>query len=471
MKGEKHCRIKETVIQEQLVTFARVLRGLGVRVSTAEVLDAATALTFVDITRREQFKTALGSVLVKSKADRKLFELAFEHFFVPPEKKEELRRQEKERREEQARAREDAEREFTESVKESGGRWAGGAHRHLQLTPEQKETLASMPARERRRLQQIIESFEGNPVNDPSHLIMDVVEASLNYWRYYMMKKEEEHRGKRRRALKVEYTGEQEIDEVLRSVAEEYGKDAGESVLYRDMQSIAEEDLPRITALIARLSRNLANRISRRYRRSNLKNKLDIRRTIRNNIAYGGVPLRLAYRSRRVSRPRLVVLCDVSASMVRYARFIIQFIYGLAHVVKDVETFVFSEDLERITPFFKGGGGFAQTMSAVMEQSIQWGKTTNLNRALISLENKYKHILLPDTYVFIVSDTKTQQANEAARRVGKTREKVKDLIWLNTLPCEEWEKTFTVAIFREQSRMFECGTVAQLDEVLRKYLI
>jgi len=466
-----HCHVKGMVMHEQLVTFTRILRGLGVRVSTAELLDAVRALACVDIARRTQFKTALGSLLVKSRVDRNLFELAFESFFVSPDKKEERRRQEEAEREEEARAREEAIRELTASVQESGGRWAGGAHRHLELTTEQKEAYANMPAGERKRLQQIIESFEGNPVNDPSGLIAGVVEASLNYWRYYMMKKEETGRKNQGRALNIQYTGDEEIDEILRAVARKYGEGGDESLLHRDMQTIAREDLPRVTALVARLSRHLANRISRRYRRSNARRKIDFRRTVRNNLAYGGVPLKPVYRSRRISRPRLVVLCDVSASMVRYARFVIQFVYGLAHVVRDIETFIFSEDLERITPYFKGGSGFTSTMSTVMTQSRQWGKTTNMNAALATLEDKYKHVFTPDTYILIVSDTKTRQPGQAAGRVGKLREKVKDVIWLNTLPGEEWEKTFTVALFREHAAMFECGTVAQLDRVLRKHLI
>jgi len=459
------------LVPEQLVNFCRILRSLGVNVGTSEILDAARGLSFVDIMQREKFKTTLASLLVKNKLERRLFEMAFESFFVPPERKEEWRRQEQQYQEEQVKWRENVEKELTASVQESGGQWAGGASEYLELTSEQKDVLANMPAEERDRFQNIIESYEGNPVNDPSQLIANVVEASLNYWRYYMMKQEDKGPAYHERNLNVDYTGQEDVDEVLRSVVQKYSEGGEDSLLYQDMQSIAERDLPRVTALVARLSRNLANRISRRYRRSNAKKKLDIRRTVRNNLAYGGVPLKLAYRSRRINRPRLVVFCDVSASMVQYARFVIQFVYGLTHVVKDIETFIFSEDLERITPYFKGGGGFANTMSIIMKDSNQWGKTTNLNTALFALDDQFGHLLSPDTYVLMVSDTKTQQSEQAARRVSNLRPRVKDIIWLNPLPGEDWQKTFTVALFYGHSRMFECGTVSQLDRVLRKHLI
>jgi len=459
------------LVPEQLVNFCKILRGLGVNVGTSEILDAARGLSFVDIMQREQFKTALASLLVKNKLERRLFELAFESFFVPPERKEEWRQQEQQYQEEQVKRRENVEKELTASVQESGGQWAGGASEYLELTSEQKDVLANMPAEERDRFQNIIESYEGNPVNDPSQLIANVVEASLNYWRYYMMKQEDNGSSNHGSNLNVEYTGQEDVDEVLRSVVQRYSEGGEDSLLYQDMQSVAERDLPRVTALVSRLSRNLANRISRRYRRSNAKKKLDIRRTVRNNLAYGGVPLKLAYRSRRMNRPRLVVFCDVSASMVRYAHFVIQFVYGLAHVVRDIETFIFAEDLERITPYFKGGGGFANTMSTIMTESNQWAKTTNLNTALLSMDDQYRHVLSPDTYVLMVSDTKTQHSDQAARRVSNLRQKVKDIIWLNPLPAEDWQNTFTVELFQEYSRMFECGTVSQLDLVLRKHLL
>ncbi|MCF8010615.1 MAG: VWA domain-containing protein [Clostridiales bacterium] len=460
------------VVQQHLVTFTEVLRALGVRVSTVEVLDAVKALSVIDIACRDQFKSVLAAVMVKKVSDRQLFELAFENYFVPEEKKLKSQQADEIQQEQVLRAENKVENEIQESIQRSGGgQWAGGVEDYLQVSKEQKETLAQMDAGDRERLYQTIEGFEGNPVNDPSQVIANVIEASLNYWRYYMMKQEDAEESFQKKNLNVEYTGRKEVDQTVSSTLDQYSQKQEESLLYKDMQSIAEEELTRVTAIVNKLSSKLANRISRRYKISNASNKIDIRKTIRKNINYGGLPVHLVYKSRRLNRPKMVMLCDVSASMTRYARFIIQFVYGLADVIKDVEIFIFSENTERITPYFSSNEGFSRIMFRIMSGSEQWGKTTNLNAALDGLETQYKHIFNSDTYFFIMSDTKTQQSEQAARKVSYIREKAKDLIWLNTLPEKEWPNIFTVELFSDKSTMLECGTLAQLEDILVKHLL
>ena len=161
-------------------------------------------------------------------------------------------------------------------------------------------------------------------------------------------------------------------------------------------------------------------------------------KTIRGSIGFGGIPVKLSYRSKRVQKPRLVLICDVSASMAKYARFVIQFVYGLSSVVKDAETFIFAEDLERITPNLRAGGEFAGIMARVISESSQWGKTTNLNKALNTLINLHGQNLNGETFVIIVSDTKTQGAAASADLAGIIRGRIKELIWLNTLPRRQW---------------------------------
>ena len=64
--------------------FARVLRGAGLPVGTAAILDALRALTVIDITRREDFRACLRAVLVQRHEHTELFEQAFRLFFRDP---------------------------------------------------------------------------------------------------------------------------------------------------------------------------------------------------------------------------------------------------------------------------------------------------------------------------------------------------------------------------------------------------
>ena len=68
-------------MEARLVEFARLLRQDGVRVSPAEVADAARAVALVGVGERAAFRSALRSTLVKRAADVELFDQLFALYF------------------------------------------------------------------------------------------------------------------------------------------------------------------------------------------------------------------------------------------------------------------------------------------------------------------------------------------------------------------------------------------------------
>jgi len=65
----------------ELVRFIDELRREGLKVGSAEILDAVKALGEVSWTEREDFREALAATLAKSQEDRRVFELVFDRFF------------------------------------------------------------------------------------------------------------------------------------------------------------------------------------------------------------------------------------------------------------------------------------------------------------------------------------------------------------------------------------------------------
>lgn len=460
-------KINPVAFFERLSKFIAVLRSLGLNTGTSELSDAVRALAAVDVLDRKQFRLALRATLVKKQRDARVFDLAFDRFFAPDEVKEQWRRREAEKAVELEQLMQSSEEEIMAGVSRSGGEWAGGAAEQIKLTEQQLETYTRLPENERNRIRSLLEGYRGNPVNDPSNLIAQVVESSLDYWRYHLNKKEDEQ-GETRPHDDVGYYGDREADEVIRSVARDLVREPEESLLEKDMRAIGEQDMPAVTVLLKKMARRLATGLSRRYRGSRKKQAIDIRRTVRGSIQFGGIPLYLRYRSKRVQKPRLVLVCDVSASMARYARLIIQFIYGLTDVVKDIETFIFSEDLERITPQLARRLGFAQTMSIVMSESGQWGKTTNLAASLRTFATNYQRLLTRNTFFIIVSDTKTLEPENTALLLGEIKKRVKDVLWLNTLPRREWQDVRTVELLGQTVRLLESNTLSQLEHSMKR---
>ena len=68
-------------VDETVLRFASVLRERGVRLSVAEVEDAARAVAAVGLTRRDPVRLALEAALVKEARDLPVFDELFELFF------------------------------------------------------------------------------------------------------------------------------------------------------------------------------------------------------------------------------------------------------------------------------------------------------------------------------------------------------------------------------------------------------
>jgi hypothetical protein len=439
-------------LENNLVKFIQVLRHLGIRASSAEAIEALQAIELIDVLNRREVKSALRATLVKDLDEQSIFDRAFDLFFVPEDKKTErieVRTHKKAARAQQL-------RQAEEDLKFQGEK--------LALSEEQKAAYGRLGEGQKQKLKDFLTQSSGGHKVDRSFqpMIENIVRGHLERWRRQM---ETEFR-----VDEDDLTGDEELDEIIEEILAGTGED-NDPILYEDMRNIADKDIPKVTLIIKRLTRRLATRISRRYRMTRKRQKVDLRRTIRSNIRYGGTPFDLKYKSKRVQKPKILLICDISGSMARYASFVLQFIYGLSSVVRGIESFIFSENLERVTPYFDAKRPFEETMAEVINHSVIWGKGTDLVTSLQTFRRYHKQLLTSDTIVIIVSDTKTLAANEAAAILAGIKRRVRDVIWLNTLPRSEWTGLSSVEAFRKNSQMFECYTLAHLEKIIRRQMV
>lgn len=421
-------------LERNLVLFGHLLRQAGLRVSSAELLDAVEALGLVGMARRDHVRACLRATLVKSSQDVPLFDRAFDLFFVPGDQK-------------QARA------EFYRRQQEELARRRGEAGADLvfqavplDLTPELLDSYVRLGEDSQQRLREFLAQSSSGVNVDQRH--RSLVESIV--------------RGHLRR---------QQPGEPAPPPGPAAAGDEAELLLYQDLKELEGPELDRALKLVRGLARRLASRISRRYRLTRSGKRVDFRRTVRRNLRFGGIPLQLAYRRRRVKRPRLVLLADGSGSMARYSRFVLQFLYGLSSVVAGIESFAFAERLERLTPHFGRGRPFARTMTEVLGKSRLWGGGTDLGAALTALEERHGERLTPDSVLLVVSDTRTLHPSQAAATLARLARRVRDVLWLNTLPRDEWRELNSVRVFQACSRMYECNTLAHLERVIARQML
>ena len=81
-------------------------------------------------------------------------------------------------------------------------------------------------------------------------------------------------------------------------------------------------DHERMNKMIRRLARKLASKYVTLPKRSR-RGALDVRRTLRANMGYGGVPFKILCKRKRIERPKIVAIVDVSRSVAASAQFLL----------------------------------------------------------------------------------------------------------------------------------------------------
>ena len=207
-----------------------------------------------------------------------------------------------------------------------------------------------------------------------------------------------------------------------------------ETLTHKDFSAFTTEELDEVTRLVVAIARRVATRLSRRMRAARRSASVDLRRTIRHSLRRGGEIIDLAYRRRKISKTRVVLLADVSGSMDLYSRFLIQFIYALQHAVGQVETLVFSTTLTRITEAMSEDD-LRHALDEVARQVPDWSGGTKIGASLRSFLDRHGGDLLgPRTVVIVISDGwDTGDIDVLERAMADLQRRAGRVIWLNPL--------------------------------------
>ena len=161
---------------------------------------------------------------------------------------------------------------------------------------------------------------------------------------------------------------------------------------------------------------------------------LDLRKTLRRNLKYGGEPLELARRRQKDKVRPLVLICDVSGSMERYTRMLLHFIHTLSGRLDRVEAFLFATRLTRITRFLKHRG-VDQTVNELARAVPDWAGGTRIGQALKTFNFQWlRRVLGSGSVVLIISDGWDRGEPELlVQEAARLQRSCHRLIWLNPL--------------------------------------
>ena len=418
------------VYLEKLAEFSALLRREGLAVGLQETADACEILTVLDLAERETVRLALQAVYAKSREEQAVFQRCFDNFFVSLERREAIRRKQEAEAQELAQRRQDA----AETMQVNG--------QSMDLREDLQEVYVRMSDEKREQLKQMLEKMKGNVSRSPklySNFIRSV------FMRFLL---------EQQMAMEDAAVGSDEIDPDL-------------ALLYRDISLFKEADIPRAAALIAAVSRQLDAELSRRKQGRGHSGKLDFRRTIRKGLETGGSFYRLSYRRKRQKKRRLVLLCDVSGSMLQFSEFALRFIKSITEVSEASQTFLFSEEVREVDPFA------LQNMDAFREYvraSGLFGRGTDLGGALDDLNRRRPAPLGPSATLLILSDTKTIDLPRAAQALIESKRQAGRVLWLNPIPRRKWPYMSSIQTMASLCQMAPCSTLAELAQSCKKMM-
>ena len=414
------------VYLEKLSAFSRMLRLEGLAVSPRETEDVSRLLIGLGMADRELVKTALRTVYAKSREEQLTFDRVFDGFFVSEETMRRQAREQQRQEQEMEQQRRAADREL-ERVP-------------MELTEDQRDAYAAMPEKEKQRLRDFMDKYRGNAERNPElygNFIHSVFARAILEQQMLM-----EDAG----------IGCQ-------------GADPEMGLMYRDISEFRETEIPKAIDMIRSVAQRINGELSAKRRNGGRTGLLDFRRTIRKGLQTGGSLYKLEYKKKRKRRKHLVLLCDVSGSMMQFSEFALRFIQSLNQIAESSRTFLFSERL------FEADAFSLQNMDlfrGYVKESGVYGRGTDLGTALEKLCAMQPAALNTATTLLILSDTKTIDQPRAVAALLDAKRLAGRVIWLNPIPENKWKYIRSVQTMAALCPMLSCNTLSALAAACRR---
>ena len=425
VRPEKHS--KQTPVGK-VSGFADCLRAQGLSVGIGETEAALSALNLVGFEDRETVNAVLRTLFTGSKREQEVFDRCFDLYFVSAEEFEANQAA-------MAQAQQELEarrRELEERLSVQG--------RPIDIRDDLKDVYARMPQSERDHLKDVVDKYSEKMKHAPK-----LYEGFI-------------------RSVFMKSLVEQQM--LLEDAAEGAAQaDSDADLMFRNISGFREADIPRAHALIDQVTRRINGDIVARRKRAGRSAALDFRRTIRAGLSTGGALCRLRHKPRHSRKKHIVMLCDVSASMLQFSEFALRFIKSLSEISEHAEIFLFSEQTQRVSPFALQN---MDLFGDYVRSSGVWGRGTNVGRALDAVLFAAPPVLTPNTVLMVLSDAKTVGLDRAEVNLIRASKAAGSVVWLNPIPEAKWQYLKGPARLRRHCSMLPCGTLDELAQACRR---
>jgi uncharacterized protein len=430
-----------------LLDFVHRLRAAGIPVSMVEAIDAAEALSRVDLLDRRQVRATLAATLVKRGEHRAAFGTLFDICFAP--RRDSVSHRSRGDAAGSPAAADDAPESASEEML---------AAVLAALRRDDTEALRALAALAVRQFGGIRAQPEGSERYylyrvfrqlDLSNLLqrtMQAERAEIDPPRTLGERLGRDEPGRRleefRRLIAEEVR--QRVLELrgLEATAEAYAPTLIEDV---DMLSASPDQLRLMRRAIRPLARKLAARIARR-RRFRRGGRLDVRRTVRRSLSAGGVPLEPTFRRPRQSRPDLFLLCDISGSVAEFAGFTMALLQAMGQEFSRIRSFAFVDGVDEVTEAVGDGSTVLQVRQILARARVVWADGhSDYGHVFGRFWERYGQAGLgPRSTVVITGDGRNNYRAPGVEALRAIADRARRVYWLNPEPRSRWNTTDSI---------------------------
>ena len=455
--------------------FVRAVREAGIPVGISQAVDAAEILTVVDLLDREQLRHGLAAVLLQRATQRPTYDVLFDLWWPLTDRPRSAV--------DGGDTDGDAEGQPGESTLDSPGA------DDVDLAAVMREQLARLLLEGdeealRRFARQAVEMLgRGQPSPSgqsffsyrvlralaPDTLVAQLLAGLLAEGDRGGLAEQVARQTIRERLTALRAAIE---SEVRRRTAAEKGRD---KVAKNAVRPLADQvdflraqsgDLAELRRAVAPLARRLAVRLSAR-RRLGRQGRLDFRKTVRASLGTGGVPVVTHHRPRKVHKPELVVLCDVSGSVAGFSHFTLMLTQALREHFTGVRAFAFVDSTDEVTRFFRPGADVVDAVQRIGREAdvVGFDGHSDYGTAFEVFADRYASAVGPRTSLLVLGDGRTNYRQPGLPVLADLVRRSRSAHWLNPEPQRLWGSGDSAANrYGEVIDMVECRNAAQLAE-------
>ena len=408
-------------MSEFLRDFIKVLRASDVRISTAEAIDAMRASTIIVLEDKAMLKVSLSQSLAKSLREKEIFDECYNNFFKEDymnlsSKKDYENVDTSLENESFDERNNDLEELYNSSDKNSLKTSMALASQEVGLRNIRLFTQTGMFTRK------ILEFMGLEKLNN------DIFQASRDG-----DNNREEELKEIREKIRLEIRDY--VEHQLKLRTSESGRQLREEALSQvRLSQIDKSDFVLMSNIVRKMAKRLIALHSRRKRKAN-RGMLDVRSTIRVNQEYDGLLFKTLWKRKKVDRPKVITLCDVSGSVANYARFFLMFLYSLTEVLPNIRSFAFSNNAGEVTDLFDTKDIETASAETLL---LHGGGSTDYGNSISDLEGFIENDIDRKTTIIILGDGRSNYSDPRTDIMKSLHEKSKRIIFLNPEPKSLW---------------------------------